>query len=358
LSLFARINIVAASAALILGLAVLELSAEPSLRLSLLYLVPVALVTWTVSRRAGFAFAIAAGAVTLLSGLVYDRFPPAIAVWNCGMRVGVLTTMVWLLAAVRANARKQDQAVRERASELQREIAQRKQAEREFFRLLQTQREQIAYDLHDDLAQVLTAISMKTKLLESELRESFSPQAERTAAIVKLMNAAVGQTRTIAHGLCPIDAESAELVSAIRRLADETSKSFGVKCHSTSSHSALAYNRDAAVHIYRIAQQAIDNAIRHGKASCIEIKLTHTDQQFQMTVHDDGIGFTAGEAKPQGLGLRTMAFRADVFNGTFQITSAPGKGTCVEVTADVAALLDSEPALHQHVGHGDSHAHL
>jgi signal transduction histidine kinase len=154
------------------------------------------------------------------------------------------------------------------------------------------------------------------------------------------MNAAVGQTRAIARGLSPIDSESTELVSAVRRLADETTKSFGVKCHSSSSHSHLPYNRDAAVHIYRIVQQAIDNAIRHGGAKCIEIKLEHTDKEFRMCVWDDGCGFDDREGKPHGLGLRTMAFRADVFNGTFNISSKPGEGTCVEVTADVAALLD------------------
>jgi signal transduction histidine kinase len=154
----------------------LEISAEGLLRLSLLYLLPVAIVTWCVSRRAGFVFALTAGAVTLISGVVYDRYPPGIAFWNCLMRVGVLSTMVWLLAAVRDHTRQQDQAVRDRALELEREINQRKRAEREFFQLLQKQREQIAYDLHDDLAQVLTAISMKTKYLESELKESFSPQ--------------------------------------------------------------------------------------------------------------------------------------------------------------------------------------
>jgi signal transduction histidine kinase len=344
------------AATYMVGVAVLELVAQPLLRFSLLYSIPVAFVTWFVSRRSGLIFALAAGAITIGSALVHDGYPPAVAFWNCCMRAGVLITMVWLLSAVRSFMQQQEQAVRDRASDLHREIGQRKRAEREFFQLLQKQREQIAYDLHDDLAQVLTAIAMKTKCLESELKASFSPHAESAAAIVKLMNSAVGQTRTIARGLCPIDSQSAELVSAVRRLAEDTSKSFGVKCHITSTHSNLPYSRDAAVHIYRIAQQAIDNAIRHGNAKCIEIKLEHTDQQFRMCVWDDGSGFDESADKPHGLGLRTMAFRADVFNGTFEISSKPGEGTCVIVTADVAALLGVEPAENEDGAHSHSRA--
>jgi signal transduction histidine kinase len=353
---FTFVALLATAAIYMAGVAVLELLAQPLLRFSLLYSIPVALVTWFVSRRAGLIFAFAAGSVTLVSALVHEGYPPAVAFWNCSMRAGVLTTTVLLLSAVRSHTQQQDQEVRDRAVDLQREIGQRKRAEREFFQLLEKQREQIAYDLHDDLAQVLTAIAMKTKCLESELKASFSPHAESAAAIVKLMNSAVGETREIARGLCPINSQSAELVSAVRRLTDETSKSFGVRCQSTSTHSQLPYSSDAAVHIYRIAQQAIDNAIRHGNAKSIEIKLEHTDEQFRLSIWDDGSGFDEISDTPHGLGLRTMAFRADVFNGTFHISSEPGQGTRVVVTADVAALLGAEPAEHEDGTPSDSRA--
>ena len=332
--------ILAGASMLILAVAATEAIVETPISLSLLYLLPVALVTWFVCRLAGVVFAFAAASATLLAVLAHSALP-VLAFWNGGMRLGVLLVVVWLLAGVRGHTERQNQAVRDRTAQLEKEIADRKRAERDFFKLLQRQREQIAYDLHDDLAQVLTSLAMKTKYLEQDLRSGFSSHADVAGTIVKRMNEAVGQTRDIARGLCPIDADASEIVAAMRRLAAETAKDYGITCRSTSTHSQLGYSRDAAVHIYRIAQQAIDNAIRHGGATSIEIKLEQNEKQFRLTVADDGRGFEPREDATQGLGLRTMAFRADVIGGTFTIAPNVGGGACIEVTADLAGLLPS-----------------
>jgi len=260
------------------------------------------------------------------------------------------------VAAFRRYISRQDEALLVRTRQLESEIADRKQAEREFSQLLEQQKEQIAYDLHDGLAQVLTATAMKTKHLQLELEAEFSSHSSAAAAIVKLMNDAVGQTRDIARGLCPIDNEAAELVSAVRTLATDTARSFGVRCRSKSSHSHLRYNRTAAVHIYRIAQQAIDNAIRHGAAKSIEIELEQDQLEFRMVICDDGDGFDRAGERGAGLGLRSMAFRADVIGGMFKISSRVPGGTAVEVKAPLSTLLapdttDSEaemPAVEAH----------
>jgi signal transduction histidine kinase len=338
-SLRTQLVLLAGAAAAMVALGIVEAAADALLGLSLLYLLPVATVTWFVSRRAGVAFALCAGAVSLLSALLYSPLPPAMAVWNGAMRAGVLLVVVFLLALVRSHTRSQDEAVRDRTDKLNAEIAERKRAEREFFKLLQEQREQIAYDLHDDLAQVLTAIAMKTKHLERELEAGFSTHAAAAGAIVKRMNEAVGQTREIARGLCPIDAQASELVAAIRRLVADVARDYGITCTSTSSHSNLHYSRDAAVHIYRIAQQAIDNAIRHGEATAVEVRLEQNKTHFRLCVCDNGRGFQADDSRAQGLGLRTMAFRADVIGGTFHIAPDPAGGTLVEVVAEVSGLL-------------------
>ncbi|MBA2432488.1 MAG: sensor histidine kinase [Chthoniobacterales bacterium] len=335
-------KILAAASALLIAIAALEIVSRSVLALSLLYLLPISLVTWFISRTAGIAFASFAAAVALLCGLIYSPLYPVAAWWNCGMRFGILVVFVWLLAALCQHTWQQDHAVNERARELENEIAERKRAERDFFKLLQRQREQIAYDLHDGLAQLLTAIAMKTKHLERELDAEFSPHAEAANAIVKRMNEAVGQTRDIARGLSPIDGEATELVAAVRLLAAETARDYNVKCRSTSSHSQLPYSRDASVHIYRICQQAIDNALRHGGAKSIEIQLHQDDRRFRLTLQDDGCGFARPSEPLQGLGLRTMAFRAEVIGGKFRISSSRHGGTTVEVTAGLAALLSNE----------------
>jgi signal transduction histidine kinase len=355
-SLRTQIVILAAAAAAMAGLGVVEAATHALLGLSLVYLMPVATVTWFVSRRAGVAFALCAGGVGLVTALYYSPLPPAIALWNGIMRAGVLLVVVYLLAVMCNDARRQNDAVRDRTDKLNSEIAERKRAEREFFKLLQEQREQIAYDLHDDLAQVLTAIAMKTKHLERELEGAFSTHAAVAAALVKRMNEAVGQTREIARGLCPIDAQASELVAAVRRLVADIARDHGIRCTSTSSHSVLDYSRDAAVHIYRIAQQAIDNAIRHGQATSVEVRLEQNDTHFRLCISDNGCGFQPQDSRAQGLGLRTMAFRADVIGGTFQITADPAGGTLVEVVAEISGLLPGSEDDRTHLSSSRVHA--
>jgi signal transduction histidine kinase len=132
----------------------------------------------------------------------------------------------------------------------------------------------------------------------------------------------------------------------MRRLAAQTAKDHGIACRSTSTHSQLGYSRDAAVHLYRIAQQAIDNAIRHGRATSIEVKLEQEEKLFRLVVSDNGLGYTGSGGPIRGLGLRTMAFRADVIGGTFRIVANAEGGTCVEVVVpDLSALLPGSAEL-------------
>lgn len=309
--------------------------------LTLFYVVPVAIAAWFCGLGAGLFAAMCCAIAALISQYLDEPKDPRIAIlfWNTGMRLGVFMLVAILLAIIRNNRDNLRVAVEDKTRLLRQEIAERKQTEREFFRLIQRHRDAVAFELHDGLAQFLTAVAMKTKRIERQLNDGCSPHREPVQEIVKLLNRAVGQTREIAHGLSPMEGVASELFSAVRRLASDTEKTFGVRCETRSSHAQLRYSNDTNVHLFRIVQQSIDNALSHGHAKSIQITFEQDERDLRLTIKDDGDGFDPATVSRDGLGLRTMALRADIIDGHLDVFSQRGQGTRIQVTAELKNLL-------------------
>lgn len=309
--------------------------------LTLFYVVPVAIAAWFCGLGAGLFAAMCCAIAALISQYLDEPKDPRIAIlfWNTGMRLGVFMLVAILLAIIRNNRDNLRVAVEDKTRLLRQEIAERKQTEREFFRLIQRHRDAVAFELHDGLAQFLTAVAMKTKRIERQLSDGCSPHREPVQEIVKLLNRAVGQTREIAHGLSPMEGVASELFSAVRRLASDTEKTFGVRCETRSSHAQLRYSNDTNVHLFRIVQQSIDNALSHGHAKSIQITFEQDERDLRLTIKDDGDGFDPATVSRDGLGLRTMALRADIIDGHLDVFSQRGQGTRIQVTAELKNLL-------------------
>ncbi|MBA2622295.1 MAG: hypothetical protein H0U88_01560 [Chthoniobacterales bacterium] len=215
--------------------------------------------------------------------------------------------------------------------------------------ILQDQKRELACELHDGLTQSLTAMAMNAKQLQMELEAEFSSQAEAAGKIVRRLNDAVGHARQIAHGLHPIAAESKQLTPALKRLLADTQQSFGIRC-TLQGEIPLSAETDVGLHLYRIVQQSIDNAIRHGRARSVAVAIEASRLQYRLRIRDDGSGFDLSAHPAEGIGLRTMRFRADLLGAEFRITSQPDKGTAVEVSGALAGLLQpaAEPVLERH----------
>jgi signal transduction histidine kinase len=330
-------SVVAVCGFLVLLVGALDFLATPGLSFSLLYLVPVALVTWLVSRKMGFVFTALVAIISLGGDLAVNagRIEPYL---NCASRLGVFVILVFLVSALRKRTFLLSETVAGRTKQLRQEIAQRRRVEHDVFDVLHQQKREMADELHDGLAQSLTALAANAKHVEEELRLAFSPHAEAALAIVQRLNEAVAQTREIARGMnramtCPSD-----LVSDLRRFASEVKTTFGIGCSVRSDLTELTVLPAAAIHLYRIVQQATDNAIRHGTATTIVITLEAGPSQYLLAIEDNGTGFDDAPASRRGVGLKTMQFRADLLGGAFAISSVPGRGTCVKVRGDLAAL--------------------
>ena len=145
--------------------------------------------------------------------------------------------------------------------------------------------------------------------------------------IREVINEAIAQTRNLARGLHPVEPGPNGLMLALETLADRTKKLFNVGCHFKCRRLVLVKDNTVATHLFRIAQEAISNAIKHGKPGRIEISLTETTERINLAIKDDGIGMPARLRKKPGMGLRIMRYRAGMIGGSLTIKKEAKGGT-------------------------------
>jgi PAS domain S-box-containing protein len=214
--------------------------------------------------------------------------------------------------------------VQQRTAELMEQIAARRQLEEEILQISEREQRRIGQDLHDDLGQQLAGAWMMAEVLQRTLEVEKSPQSVAAKKMGELLQKALAQTRGLARGLHPVAPEQGGFSKALETLAAQSSELFGVKCHFECRESAPAEDETAMMHIYRIAQEAVSNAVKHGKAKNIRICLT----KDALTITDDGKGLQA-PAKSEGMGLRIMRYRAEMTGGTLKVGNRRGKGVVV-----------------------------
>jgi PAS domain S-box-containing protein len=240
----------------------------------------------------------------------------------------------------RREARLEAQGLRQqRTVLLEREVAERARLEREVIESCAREQRRIAYDLHDGVGQQLVGIALSAKLLEEQLRAERSAEADRAGLIAKLANGAARQVRLTARTLEGADGLG-DLKTALRSLAANMSENCGVKVTVKADSSSLPISPPVAAQLYRVAQEAMRNAIEHGAAREVLIQLTFGDQDLMLTVQDDGKGFDA-KINGQGMGLRIMRYRAQCIGGSCEVHAGPTQGTIVHCRVP----LEAQPAV-------------
>jgi len=212
-------------------------------------------------------------------------------------------------------------------SAIMQDISERKRLEAEILHISEYEQRRIAEDLHDGVGQQLGGISFLSEALKKNLEAQASPEAGTAARISNLLTVAVAETRSLARGLHPVMAEANGLMSALEDLATRVTDLFKVSCRFECPQAVLVVDNTKATHLYRIAQEAITNAIKHGRAQQIEIRLSTTTEQITMTVSDDGVGLQTAARQPKGMGLRIMNHRASMIGGTVILQKKHGGGT-------------------------------
>jgi len=213
--------------------------------------------------------------------------------------------------------------------QLLQEIEERKRLERALLDISERERRRIGRELHDSIGQLFTGITFMAKVLEHRLDAKLPDEAANVAAIAKLVHEAMDQTRSLAKGLEPVDLDAGSLMSALQEFAATTQNLFGIHC--TFKYDKLIPIDDAevAVHIYRIAQEAVTNAIKHGKAKNIQIGLASVRDKSVLTVKNDGVDLPQVLPKNKGMGLQIMDRRAEMVDGSLDIRRGDEGGTVV-----------------------------
>lgn len=187
----------------------------------------------------------------------------------------------------------------------------------------------IGQELHDALGQQLTGISLLTKSLERRLRETGREEQEVATEITELVRNAVGDVRRLSHGLYPVELERHGLDAALEELAEANSRRSGVQCRYNHTPLHRKLGKTSALNLYRIAQEATTNALRHADAQQILIDLFPSGKSIHLVIRDDGVGFDAEREMTRGLGLSIMRYRAKLLGATVEIESTLNKGTTV-----------------------------
>lgn len=202
--------------------------------------------------------------------------------------------------------------------------------ERQIMDIGERERERIGHELHDGLGQQLTGIAFLSKALSQKLASHSAAEAEDAAQIVGLINQAVSETRLLARGLQPVEVDENGLMSALEALAGNIERLFQIQCKFHCDTPVRVKDNVVANHIYRIAQEAVNNAVKHGRASHISIELGAPQGRMQLSVHDDGMGFHPSlTGKNSGLGLQIMRYRTKMIGANLDIESDPGHGSLI-----------------------------
>ena len=242
-----------------------------------------------------------------------------IAVWEPTVRFAFFT----LIALMGSRLKHQHDIVRSRVALL--EHSQR--LEREIVGISEDERRRIGQDLHDGICQYLAGIGCAAATLRMQLlRKGLHSEAACADEVAELLKESVVQTRDLARGLVPVQMDEGGLTAALEQLTRSVAQLQKIECEFVRGVVPVC-DAVTGTHLYRITQEAISNAARHGGSKRIQVYLGRSSLGAELRITDDGSGISAAPADGQGMGLRIMTYRARSVGGNLTIEQASGGGT-------------------------------
>lgn len=304
---------------------------------SIFYLTPVFIAAWYY----GFAFAVLISifsatawiSMNLAAGTHFSSY--VIPVWNALVKFTFYFVVVVLATKLRVLQRELETRVRQRTAALNDEVQARAQLQKELVETAEREQRRISYDMHDGLCQHLTGAALASHVLGQKLADKSLPETKEANHLVDLVEEAIELTRTLARGLDPMEVRTGRLADNFQALAARKSEQFKVNCQFEGHQAVPLHDVEVATQLYWIAQEAVINAARHGKARHINIRLDYVANKIILTITDDGIGLPENLGNGDGMGLRIMAYRAEMIGATFHIERLSSlTGTRVTCTLD------------------------
>jgi signal transduction histidine kinase len=310
------------------------------------YLLAVVLATWRVG--AAFGVLISALSVTawvsanIEAGARYSNY--VVPVWNALIMFAIYFIMVVVLAKLKQMHRELEERVHLRTAALTREMQERMRLQKDLLETSDREQRRIGRALHDGLCQHLTGTALAGHFLGQKLADRAQAEAAEASRLVQLIEEAIELTRDLSHQLDPVELKAGKLTDHFTDLAADVSQRFKVDCRFESSLARPLDDAAVATHLFRIAQEAVANAVKHGRAAHINIGLDAADEEIVLTVTDDGAGLPEKMPGGEGLGLRAMACRADLIGATFNLERLSIGGARMTCALPVASLKNATDA--------------
>ena len=301
------------------------------------YLLGIGIATWYVGWRFGLLLSVLSVIVWIAGDLAAGKHysSPFVPIWNSAISLTFYVVVVFLMARLQALHRELEDRVRQRTQALTEEMVQRERLEKEILEVSEREQRRIGRDLHDGLCQHLTGTALAGQVLREKLESHLAPEAADAARFVKLVEEGITMARDLARGTYRADMEAQGLTAALRELAASVSQWSKVVCVFDHIPPVPVPDGTTAMHLYRIAQEAVSNAVRHGKSRSVLMELAQENGRVVLTIEDDGSGLPEGWQKSPGMGTRIMAHRAAMIGAEFLMDLNPTGGTFVKCSLPI-----------------------
>jgi signal transduction histidine kinase len=295
--------------------------------LSVIYAVPIAVAAWFVGAWAGVALSLLSVVLWLASDALLGLHLAGLYVWliNGMMRLLFYYFLVFVLERLKQSQGELEARVEDRVAALARERAERERLEHDMLEISEREQRRLGQDLHDGLCQHLTGTALAGHVLAERLSRTDPAEADKARRIVDLIEEAISLARRMAKGLHPVEMQADGLMQALEDFAATTSEMFGIDCRFDCPTPILIHSPSTATHLYRIAQEAVSNAMKHGRADAIIVSLEEVETGVRLSIADNGSGMGGPASGSSGMGLRIMADRAKMMGAQFSVT-ARGRG--------------------------------
>lgn len=316
---------------LVLVIGSVDLWIKPQLSSTFFYLLPVLLV----SRHAGLWASVGCAALATLMSLIanlasaQDDLFRIIPYSDAVLRFGVLLVMVRLVRSLRSLNDTLDRRVQDRTSRLETEVKERLRLENRIIEASESEQSRIGQDLHDGLCQHLVATAFSAGLLQRRLEDDQVPEASAASEIVGMIDESITQARDLARGLYPVPLEEEGLETALRDLAAKTAKRTGIQCQVVATGPPSHLGKETAIHLYRIAQEALNNSVKHSGATIVKIQFKMEGSRVDLVIADNGCGFDSEARSGSGMGLHIMEYRARAIGAALDFSRESSGGTRV-----------------------------
>jgi len=323
--------------------------ADYRLLFTVLYVLPIGFATVYVNRIYALVLAVLSVLVWNLGDIVANAPSPGVGIrlWNDGIVFSLYLIVIYLLHALHQTLVGLETTVQQRTKALRNEMNQRERLEREILDLTERERQQFGQELHDVVCQELTSIAIAGHLAIKKLSAKGMDGVEDIQEIAQMVDRVLSKTRSVAGSFFTAGFDVEGLAEALHEAARNIEERSSIKCEIEWQKHLSNWNEDVVMHLFRIAQEAMHNAVKHAEASRIKVSLKETTQAtVQLIVEDNGKGLPASEKSTKGLGLRIMAYRASLIGGTLTRESPPQGGTRVTCIVPLQSVFKETTLRH------------